>query len=130
MIDFSSEIFFRTARSGGKGGQHVNKVETMVEAYWNINASTCFTSEQKELILRKLNNRINVEGVLIVKSSESRSQLANKKKALEKMLVLVNQSIRKPKKRIASKPSKAVIEKRLDIKRQQSEKKLRRKKDW
>lgn len=130
MIDFSSEVVFRTARSGGKGGQHVNKVETMAEAYWHIADSAYFTPGQKELIREKLANRINAEGVLIVKSSDSRSQLANKKKALEKMLILINQSIIKPKKRIASKPSKAIIEKRLESKRQQSEKKLRRKKEW
>jgi len=130
MIDFSSEVFFRTARSGGKGGQHVNKVETLAEAYWDIEASEYFSAAQKECIQEKLGNRINSEGILIIKSSDSRSQLANKKKALEKMLTLVNQSIIKPKKRIASKPSKAVIEKRLEIKKRQGEKKLRRKKDW
>jgi len=130
MIDFSSEVTFRTARSSGKGGQHVNKVETLAEAYWNVATSAYFNPAQKERIQEKLGNRINSEAVLIIKSSDSRSQLANKKKALEKMLILVNQSIIKPKKRIASKPSKTVIEKRLEIKRQQSEKKLRRKNDW
>ncbi len=130
MIDFSTEVFFQTARSGGKGGQNVNKVETMAEAYWPVATSAFFTQEQKELILQKLANRINADGLLLVKSQESRSQLTNKKTALEKMLMLVNSAIVKAKKRIASKPSKAMVQKRIDSKKLHGEKKMRRRKDW
>ncbi|PSK95008.1 ribosome-associated protein [Taibaiella chishuiensis] len=130
MIDFSSEISFQTARSGGKGGQNVNKVETMVEAYWKVAGTAFFSEEQKQMILEKLKNRVNGDGYLMVKASEARTQLSNKKKALEKMLTLVNQSIVKKRKRIATKPSKSVIERRLDAKKVQAEKKMRRKKDW
>ena len=130
MIDFSPEISFQTARSGGKGGQNVNKVETMVEAYWKVTASGFFSEDQKQMILEKLKNRINGDGYLMVKASEARTQLSNKKKALEKILTLVNQSVIKKRKRIATKPSKSVIERRLDAKKVQAEKKMRRKKDW
>jgi len=130
MIDFSAEISFRTARSGGKGGQNVNKVETMAEAYWHVDSSAFFDAAQKELIRSKLKNRISSEGNLIVKARETRTQLSNKKKALEKMLALVNQSIQKPKKRRATRPTKAMVEKRLDAKKKLSEKKGNRRRDW
>ena len=130
MRDFSGEIFYRTARSGGKGGQNVNKVETMAEAWWHIPASTAFTPEEKELIQSKLQNRINKDGYLMVKSSESRSQLENKQIAKEKMLAMVAQALVVPKKRKASKPTKAMKERRLENKRYASEKKQMRRGDF
>nr|WP_217603910.1 alternative ribosome rescue aminoacyl-tRNA hydrolase ArfB [Chitinophaga sp. GbtcB8] len=124
--DISSEISFRTARSGGKGGQNVNKVETMVEGYFNVPGSALLTPEQKTLIQEKLANRINAEGVLQVRSQEARTQLANKQLVVKKMLELVHKALIVPKKRKASKPSKAMIEKRLQFKKRLSDKKQMR----
>ena len=127
MNDFSSEIFFKTSRSGGNGGQNVNKVETMAEVLWLVKDSRFFTNEEKEVIQEKLKNKINKEGYLSVKSGKTRSQLENKQIALSRMEDLVAGSLIKPKKRKPTKPSKAAKEKRLDSKKKDAIKKEMRK---
>jgi ribosome-associated protein len=128
QIDITREIVFQTARSGGKGGQNVNKVETMVEGYFHISNSLILSEEQKGLLHKKLAAKINSEGFLQVKSQVYRSQLENKQEVIKKMHLLIEQAIKKEKKRIATKPSKAAKAKRLDSKKVQSDRKQNRQK--
>lgn len=128
MIDVSPELKLETTRSGGKGGQNVNKVETAVIAFFDITTSTLFTDAQKYLIQQKLANRINKQGQLVVKAQEHRTQLENKAAAVEKVNELLTQALQKKKFRIATKPSKAAKAARVDEKKKQAERKQARQK--
>lgn len=117
------EVTFKTSRSGGAGGQHVNKVSSKVELIFDVDKSAQFTDEQKVVIQNKLANRFDNEGLLHLQCDETRSQLKNKEIVFERLLDLMSIALKPVKKRKPSKPSKSSIKKRLDSKKKLSDKK-------
>jgi len=121
-----SEIQTSFARSSGAGGQNVNKTSTKVTLHWSVDRSRVLNWDEKNRIKIKLANRINNAGELVVNSEEERSQLQNRAKAVARLRALVAQALKVPKKRRATKPTKASKLRRLESKTHRSDLKTKR----
>jgi len=126
----ASELEFVTSRSSGPGGQNVNKVNTKVTLRWPVVASVILSSEERDTITQKLASRITLEGELVISTQDKRSQLQNKEAALAKLDELLTKAFVKKKKRKATKPSKVAVQKRIESKKRQGEKKKMRRVDY
>lgn len=124
------ECVFTAARSSGSGGQNVNKVSSKVLLSFDVNASDTLDEDQKRLILEKLSNRVNKNGVLQISSESERTQWMNKKAVTTRFSQLIRQALTPKRKRVATKPTFASIQKRLEGKKQKSDRKQLRSRDF
>lgn len=127
LPDLTPELHFQTARSGGPGGQNVNKVETKVEVRFKIAASALLTTDQKLRLQQKLARQLTTEGELVLTSQEFRTQKQNKEAVVKKLHDLLERTLRVPKKRVSTLPTVASVNERLNAKKLASEKKTARK---
>lgn len=125
-IDIGPEMQFRFSRSGGKGGQNVNKVETRVEGIWKPAASMVLSEEQRIRVTERLAERMNADGEVIVRSQSGRTQLENRLAAVERMNEWVARALARKKARISTAPTAASRRKRMDDKRRLSSRKAER----
>ncbi|WP_276498557.1 alternative ribosome rescue aminoacyl-tRNA hydrolase ArfB [Pontibacter litorisediminis] len=120
------ELQFQASRSGGAGGQNVNKVNTKMELRFHVESSELLTEEEKALVQAKLGSRINSEGYLQVVCQTERSQLQNKELCVQRFYELLRQAFTRQKKRKATKPTRSSVRRRLEGKKKQAEKKANR----
>lgn len=125
-----SELIIKATRSGGKGGQNVNKVSTRIQLFFDVVNSNGISDEEKKFIQHKLKNKLSDEGVLLIDVQEDRTQLGNKKIALKKLKDVLTNALKKNKKRIKTSVSAGAKKKRLSGKKIQGEKKQLRQKKY
>jgi ribosome-associated protein len=131
MPDFETikqELTWKAVRSSGPGGQHVNKTASKAVIQFDIENSQAFTEEEKVRILNKLESRLTTNSVLIIESSDSRSQHQNRDSGIERLLEIITNASKKPKPRKKTRPTKASKFKRLREKKMRGEKKENRQK--
>ena len=122
------ELNFKATRSSGAGGQHVNKVSSKIELFFDVENSNVFSEDEKNLLLKNLATQLTKENMLLLTCDESRSQHKNKELVIKRFLEMIKQSLIIPKKRKPTKPSKASIKRKAENKRKQALKKSMRKK--
>jgi len=129
MIDekIQLELIFKTSRSGGAGGQHVNKTETRVELFFNVRYSTALSMQQKILLQKNLRSKLTEDGELRIVVSDTRSQIKNKEIAIQRFLALIKKELIIPKKRKPTKPTRASVQRRLEGKSKKADIKKNRK---
>ncbi len=123
LKELHKEINYKTSKSSGAGGQNVNKVSTKVMLLFDVGASEALSQKEKEIVNEKLANRINSDGLLQLQCDETRSQLKNKEIVFSRLITMLQEALKPVKKRKPSKPSKAAVQKRIDAKKKQSQKK-------
>lgn len=116
-----AELSYRASRSGGPGGQHVNTSSTRVELLWDVVHSPSVTEPQRQLLLSRLANRINADGVLLLAASDSRSQHRNKELVTERLVALLADALHVAKPRRTTRLPRAARERRLQAKKRRSE---------